>query len=113
MANWQERMRQMQEEERRKLLTREEEAKIDLQARQEARLQEEASRIDQQARREEARIHSLEVANSRARADNEKKIKFFEILDKLNVRHALEAIRREVWQNQGTVIDKKQTLADS
>lgn len=89
MGNWQEKMRQMQEEERHRILAREEEAKIDRQVRQEAQLK------------------SAKDEELRTRAENERKIKIFETLDRLNVRQALEEIKSQVWQNQGTIIEQK------
>lgn len=105
MGNWQERMRQMQEEKRRKIFAQEEKEKIDRQNREKARLREEASIFTLQTRQEEARLKSAKDAELRAKAENEKKVKFFETIDKLNVKQTLEDIRREVWQNQGKIIE--------
>lgn len=89
MGNWQEKIRQIQEEERRRILAQEEKARIARQAQQEAQLK------------------AAKDAELRAREENERKANFFEILDKLKVKQSLEDIRRQVWQGHGSVVESK------
>jgi hypothetical protein len=89
MGNWQERMRQIQEEEKRKILAQGVEIRNTRQAQQEARLK------------------SARDADIKAREANEKKAKFLEILDRLKVKQSLEEIKDQVWQNQGKIIEGK------
>lgn len=87
MANWQEKMREIEEAERQRLEAQEK------------------SRIVKQQEDQLALRREQELRNRAEIEQNEQKANFFGIFERLGVKQSLEDIRRQVWQNQGAVVE--------
>lgn len=89
MGNWQEKMREIEEAERQRLEAQEK------------------SRIIKQEEDQLGLRREEELRNRTEIERNEQKANFFGIFERLGVRQNLEDIRRQVWQNQGAVVEGK------
>lgn len=93
MGNWQEKMREIEAAERQGLGAQEK------------------SRIVKQQEYLVALRREKELGNRAEIEKNEQKANFFGIFERLGLRQSLEDIRRQVWQNQGAVVEGKTDLA--
>lgn len=87
MGNWQEKMREIEEAERQRV------------ANQQAQIT-----LKQQQETLELQKKEL-LRNSAKRQEDEKRLKFFEILNILQVKQKLEEVKHQVWQGQGDIAE--------
>lgn len=92
MVNLNERIRQLQEEEKQRIANQ--------QARVILKQQVEQLKLQKDA----------ELRNAARKQEDERKLKLFGILDNLQVRQKLEEVKRQVWQSQGVISEEQPDL---